>query len=47
MGHSGTSQLVAAKHPGITANTLTDDSVFDIPSGNAVFNGVPVTLGRA
>ncbi|WP_329088970.1 molybdopterin-dependent oxidoreductase [Streptosporangium sp. NBC_01469] len=46
-GHAGTSQPVAARHPGINANTLTDDSVVDVPSGNAVFNGVPVTLGRA
>ncbi|MER5420980.1 molybdopterin-dependent oxidoreductase [Streptosporangium roseum] len=43
-GHAGTAQLVAAEHPGVSANTLTDDSVVDIPSGNAVFNGVPVTL---
>lgn len=46
-GHAGTSQPVAAKHAGVNANTLTDDSVVDAPSGNAVFNGVPVTLGRA
>ncbi|MEU7990230.1 molybdopterin-dependent oxidoreductase [Streptosporangium canum] len=46
-GHSGTAQLVAAEHAGVNANTLTDDSVVDIPSGNAVFNGVPVTLSPA
>ncbi|MGW0590688.1 molybdopterin-dependent oxidoreductase [Streptosporangium sp. NPDC002607] len=46
-GHAGTSQLVAAKHAGVNANALTDDSIVDVPSGNAVFNGVPVTLGRA
>jgi hypothetical protein len=44
---SGASQPVAAKHTGINANTLTDDSVIDVPSGNAVFSGVPVTLSRA
>ncbi|OUC96824.1 molybdopterin-dependent oxidoreductase [Streptosporangium minutum] len=43
-GHSGSAQLVAAEHAGVNANTLTDDSVVDVPSGNAVFNGVPVTL---
>ncbi|MEU4830575.1 molybdopterin-dependent oxidoreductase [Streptosporangium sp. NPDC023615] len=46
-GHAGSSQTVAAEHAGVNANTLTDDSVVDVPSGNAVFNGVPVTLGRA
>ncbi|MEU1981491.1 molybdopterin-dependent oxidoreductase [Nocardia sp. NPDC019395] len=46
-GHSGSAQQVAAEHPGVNANTLTDDSVLDIPSGNAVFNGVPVSLTPA
>ncbi|MBB2908994.1 anaerobic selenocysteine-containing dehydrogenase [Streptosporangium becharense] len=46
-GHAGTPQRVAAGHAGVNANTLTDDSVIDVPSGNAVFNGVPVTLHRA
>ncbi|GAA2880625.1 molybdopterin oxidoreductase family protein [Streptosporangium fragile] len=46
-GHAGTAQQIAAEHAGVNANTLTDDSVIDVPSGNAVFNGVPVTLGRA
>jgi anaerobic selenocysteine-containing dehydrogenase len=43
-GHAGTTQAVAAKNAGVNANTLTDESVVDVPSGNAVFNGVPVTL---
>ncbi|MEV7007537.1 molybdopterin-dependent oxidoreductase [Streptosporangium sp. NPDC051022] len=43
-GHAGTRQPVAARHAGVNANVLTDDSVLDLPSGNAVFNGVPVTL---
>ncbi|MFC4529788.1 molybdopterin-dependent oxidoreductase [Sphaerisporangium dianthi] len=43
-GHAGTSQLVAAKHAGVSANTLTDESIVDPLSGNAVLNGVPVTL---
>jgi anaerobic selenocysteine-containing dehydrogenase len=43
-GHSGDGQQVAAKNAGVNANTLTDESVVDVPSGNAVFNGVPVTV---
>ncbi|MFC4589059.1 molybdopterin-dependent oxidoreductase [Sphaerisporangium corydalis] len=46
-GHSGSAQLVAAKHAGVNANTLTDESIIDPLSGNAVFNGVPVTLTPA
>ncbi|MDP9863561.1 MULTISPECIES: molybdopterin-dependent oxidoreductase [Streptosporangium] len=46
-GHAGSAQLVAAEHAGVNANTLTDGSVIDVPSGNAVFNGVPVTLSPA
>ncbi|HYS36967.1 MAG TPA: molybdopterin dinucleotide binding domain-containing protein, partial [Pseudonocardiaceae bacterium] len=43
-GHAGTTQGVAAQHAGVNANALTDESVIDVPSGNAVFNGVPVTV---
>ncbi|MET9338613.1 molybdopterin-dependent oxidoreductase [Nonomuraea sp. NPDC003804] len=43
-GHAGSAQAVAAGHPGVSANTLTDDAAIDVPSGNAVFNGVPVTV---
>ncbi|HEX4812618.1 MAG TPA: molybdopterin oxidoreductase family protein [Nonomuraea sp.] len=43
-GHAATRQRVAARDPGVNANTLTDDTVVDPLSGNAVFNGVPVTL---
>jgi anaerobic selenocysteine-containing dehydrogenase len=43
-GHAGSAQRVAAQHPGVNANTLTDESVIDVLSGNAVFNGVPVTI---
>ncbi|MEU4541901.1 molybdopterin-dependent oxidoreductase [Nonomuraea dietziae] len=43
-GHAGSAQAVAAEHVGVSANVLTDDSAIDIPSGNAVFNGVPVTI---
>ncbi|MCA2227140.1 molybdopterin-dependent oxidoreductase [Nonomuraea aurantiaca] len=43
-GHAGSAQLVAAEHAGVSANVLTDESAIDVPSGNAVFNGVPVTI---
>ena len=43
-GHAGNGQSVSSAHAGVNANTLTDDSLVDVPSGNAVFNGVPVTL---
>ncbi|MFF5209961.1 molybdopterin-dependent oxidoreductase [Streptosporangium sp. NPDC000396] len=46
-GHAGTAQRIAAEHAGVNANTLTSESVIDVPSGNAVFNGVPVTLSPA
>ncbi|EME16079.1 molybdopterin-dependent oxidoreductase [Rhodococcus triatomae] len=44
-GHAGGAQSVASEHAGVNANVLTDDSTVDVPSGNAVFNGVPVTVG--
>ncbi|MEU8104189.1 molybdopterin-dependent oxidoreductase [Nonomuraea muscovyensis] len=43
-GHAGSSQAVAAEHAGVSANVLTDETAIDVPSGNAVFNGVPVTV---
>ncbi|HEX4816658.1 MAG TPA: molybdopterin-dependent oxidoreductase [Nonomuraea sp.] len=43
-GHAGGGQSVAAEHAGVSANVLTDETAIDIPSGNAVFNGVPVTI---
>jgi anaerobic selenocysteine-containing dehydrogenase len=43
-GHAGSRQKVAAGHAGVNANALTDESMVDVPSGNAVFNGVPVTI---
>lgn len=46
-GHAGSAQTVAAEHAGVNANALTDESVIDVPSGNAVFNGVPVSVGPA
>ncbi|SDI16901.1 molybdopterin oxidoreductase family protein [Nonomuraea jiangxiensis] len=46
-GHQGSSQRVAAAHPGVNANALTDESLVDALSGNAVFNGVPITVAPA
>ncbi|WP_330184016.1 molybdopterin-dependent oxidoreductase [Nocardia sp. NBC_01503] len=46
-GHGDSEQTVARAHAGVNANALTDDSLVDAPSGNAVFNGVPVTLTPA
>jgi anaerobic selenocysteine-containing dehydrogenase len=43
-GHAGSTQQVAATHHGVNANALTDESAIDVLSGNAVFNGVPVTV---
>ncbi|MEV5573149.1 molybdopterin-dependent oxidoreductase [Spirillospora sp. NPDC052269] len=43
-GHEGSAQKVAAQHAGANANALTDGAVLDRLSGNAVFNGVPVTV---
>lgn len=46
-GHEGDGQHIAATHPGVNANALTADSVVDAVSGNAVFNGVSVTVAPA
>ncbi|MCG5216070.1 molybdopterin oxidoreductase family protein [Streptosporangium sp. KLBMP 9127] len=46
-GHSGDGQPVATENAGVNANALTDESVIDVLSGNAVFNGVPVTVSAA
>ena len=43
-GHTTGTQRHAAREPGVNANALTDETVLDTPSGNAVFNGVPVTV---
>jgi anaerobic selenocysteine-containing dehydrogenase len=43
-GHAGSRHRVASQHAGVNANTLTDEYIVDVPSGNAVFNGVPVTI---
>ncbi|MGG3468906.1 molybdopterin oxidoreductase family protein [Neobacillus pocheonensis] len=45
-GHnlSGTRLGVAKEHPGVNVNLLTDNRVIDPISGNAVLNGVPVSI---
>ena len=35
---------VAAARPGVNLNALLPDDVRDVPSGNAVLNGVAVSL---
>jgi anaerobic selenocysteine-containing dehydrogenase len=48
-GHDrpGMRTAVAEAHAGVNANVLTDDAQLDAPSGNAAFNGVPVTIAPA
>ncbi|KPC68684.1 molybdopterin-binding oxidoreductase [Streptomyces sp. NRRL WC-3753] len=43
-GRPGTRQTHAAGAPGVNVNQLLDGSMLDPLSGNAVLNGVPVTL---
>ncbi len=43
-GLPGTRQAVAATAPGVNVNVLTDATVVDPLSGNAVLNGIPVTV---
>jgi anaerobic selenocysteine-containing dehydrogenase len=45
-GHDrpGTRLSVASAHPGASINDLTDELAVDAVSGNAAFNGVPVTV---
>src|SRR5262249_30517507 len=35
---------VAASHAGTNSNLLADELLFDVPSGNAVLNGIPVEI---
>jgi anaerobic selenocysteine-containing dehydrogenase len=48
-GHDapGTRLNVAARRPGVNSNVLTDGSVIDPLSGNAVLNGIPVEVTPA
>ncbi len=45
-GHNrpGTRLSVASRHAGVSVNDLTDEKAFDPISGNAAFNGVPVSV---
>ena len=46
-GHDGDGVLLvgcAQNHAGVNVNVLSDDRAMDAVSGNAAFNGVPVTL---
>ena len=38
---------VAAEHAGVNSNLLTDEAAVDPLSGNAVLNGIPVTVSPA
>ena len=46
-GLPGTRQAVAAGHAGVNVNILTDAFLLDPVSGNAVLNGIPVTVEPA
>lgn len=48
-GHDepGTAMRVAAAHAGVNSNVLADETQVDPLSGNAVLNGIPVTVARA
>ena len=48
-GHdqAGSGLTVAAKTPGVNSNRLTDDLPLDPLSGNAILNGIPVTVASA
>jgi anaerobic selenocysteine-containing dehydrogenase len=43
-GADGSAMGVAAAHAGANSNVLSDESVVDALSGNAVFNGIPVQV---
>jgi anaerobic selenocysteine-containing dehydrogenase len=48
-GHdvAGSGLRVASAHAGANSNLLTDEQVIDVPSGNAVLNGIPVSVAPA
>ena len=48
-GHDapGARLSVAGKRPGVNSNLLSDESLLDALSGNAVLNGIPVDVARA
>jgi anaerobic selenocysteine-containing dehydrogenase len=46
-GRPGVRMDIATAQPGESANDLTDERALDGISGNAVLNGVPVTVAAA
>ena len=48
-GHDleGVALGVANRHAGVNSNVVTDEAVLDVPSGNAVLNGIPVAVAAA
>ncbi len=48
-GHNqqGANLRVASERPGVNSNLLADDSVIDPLSGNAILNGIPVSVSAA
>ena len=46
-GRAGVQLRVAREHAGVSINDLTDDECIDVPSGNAAFSGVSVTVASA
>ena len=48
-GHDleGTQMAIAQEHAGVNSNVLGDDELFDVISGNAVLNGIPVSITPA
>ena len=48
-GHNlpGVKLHIAREHAGANTNTLTDEAGIDPLSGNAILNGIPVTIGKA
>jgi anaerobic selenocysteine-containing dehydrogenase len=43
-GRDGSQLGIAAQHPGVSINDLTDDLRIDALTGNAAFSGVAVTV---
>ena len=48
-GHTlpGTRMSTAQAHAGVNSNLLADETLLDVPSGNAVLCGIPVTVEKA
>ena len=48
-GHDvdGVEMSVARAHAGVNSNLLADEDLFDPVSGNAVLNGIPVSVSAA